>query len=475
MKKLGEILCIPAILLAGNCFSQQVIATAGSTATGAGIELSWTIGEPVTATGMGSDFYLTQGYQQGQPEIQMDNQVISLSEGWNVISARVIPEHKTMEEIFQQMITLGYLIKVMDEEGKTLEDWGVFGGWQNGIGNLSSTEGYNVKVKSPTSLSIEGSKYLFPFHIDLTTGWNMISWPTEAEQDGEDVFNALISEGKLIKVMNEAGNTLEDWGVFGDWTNNIGNLKPGEGYKVKVNGDCTLFIHESGTKSEIVLPAPLASAHFVPAFKGYGTEHMNIHVVNLTESGIKPGDEIGVFDGDICVGSVKIPNQFLSTISIPVSANDGLEGKNGFTPENTIEMKLYRNGSEYPVILQPLSENGTLFKKRSSLFAQVGLATGVDDLFNPEFTEINCYPNPFSEEVTVELKLANDSEVQLEVLNQLGQKVKIISTKQIMPGGLHKLTWNGRNENNSQVSPGIYHLRIEIDNSVIINKVVFSK
>jgi len=79
MKKLGEILCIPAILLAGNCFSQQVIATAGSTATGAGIELSWTIGEPVTATGMGSDFYLTQGYQQGQPEIQMDNQVISLS------------------------------------------------------------------------------------------------------------------------------------------------------------------------------------------------------------------------------------------------------------------------------------------------------------------------------------------------------------------------------------------------------------
>ncbi len=258
MKNLGAILSVPAILLAGNCFSQQVIATAGGSGTGTGIELSWTIGEPVTATGQGADFYLTQGYQQGQPEIQMDNQEISLSEGWNVISARVIPEHKTMEEVFHQMILAGHLIKVMDEEGKTLEDWGVYGGWQNGIGNLSSTEGYNVKVKSPTSLSLEGSKYLFPFHIDLTTGWNMISWPTEAEQDGEDVFNALISEGKLIKVMNETGKTLEDWGVFGGWTNNIGNLKPGEGYKVKVNGDCTLFIHENGTKSEIVLPAPLA-------------------------------------------------------------------------------------------------------------------------------------------------------------------------------------------------------------------------
>jgi flagellar hook assembly protein FlgD len=77
--------------------------------------------------------------------------------------------------------------------------------------------------------------------------------------------------------------------------------------------------------------------------------------------------------------------------------------------------------------------------------------------------------------VNIEIKLAKDSEVQVEVLNQLGQKVKIITSKQIMPGGLHKLTWNGRNENNSQVSPGIYHLRTEIDNSVIINKVVLSK
>jgi hypothetical protein len=475
MKNLGEILCIPVILMAGNCFSQQVIATAGSTATGAGIELSWTIGEPVTATAPGSGFFLTQGFHQGQPVIQINNQEIGLTEGWNIVSARVIPDNKDMMDVFQTMISTGYLKKVMNEEGKTLEDWGVYGGWTNGIGNLTSTEGYKVNVKTNTDLSVDGAVFIFPFHIQLTEGWNIISWPSPNDQEGMDVFNALIDAGKLKKVMNESGQTIEDWGIFGGWKNNIGNLQPGEGYNVNVNSDCILIINESGTKSEVILPNPVASTHFIPAFKGNGTDHMNIYLVNLAESGIKTGDEIGVFDENVCVGAVKIPNQFLSDVSIPVSANDGLEEKNGFTVGNNIEMRLFRNGLEYPVTLQPLSESGAIFKKGSSLFAQLDLTTGTEGLPGLGFTEINCYPNPFSEEVNIEIKLVKDSEIQVEVLNQLGQKVKIISTKQIVPGGLHKLTWNGRNENNSQVSPGIYHLRTEIDNSVIINKVVLSK
>jgi len=105
MKKLGEILCIPAILLAGNCFSQQVIATAGSTATGVGIQLSWTIGEPVTSTTRGEDFYLTQGFHQSQPITAMVNQELSFSEGWNIMSARVIPGNKDMMDVFQLLIS----------------------------------------------------------------------------------------------------------------------------------------------------------------------------------------------------------------------------------------------------------------------------------------------------------------------------------------------------------------------------------
>jgi hypothetical protein len=65
MKRLSYILSlIPAILIAGNSFSQQVIATAGSSGSGTGIQLSWTIGEPVIETFTGANNILTQGFHQ---------------------------------------------------------------------------------------------------------------------------------------------------------------------------------------------------------------------------------------------------------------------------------------------------------------------------------------------------------------------------------------------------------------------------
>jgi hypothetical protein len=460
-----------ALLMSGNSFSQQVIATAGSSGSGTGIQLSWTIGEPVTSTAQSTEFILTQGFHQGQPDVQMETQSISLSVGWNIISSQVIPGNKNLIDVFQPLIAAGSLIKVQDESGFSLEN--IFGDWNNNIGDMVLSEGYKIKVNTNNSLKISGTPLLFPYPIPLTVGWNIIGYPQTAAFNGLDIVKQLIDGNSLLKVQDEAGYSIEY--IFGEWKNDISSFEGGEGYKVKVSKDDTLWIYDSyPTKSVILEPLRETATHFIPAFKGNGTDHMNIHLFNLAESGINTGDEIGVFDGDICVGSTKINIQN-SSINIPVSANDGLEGKNGFTVGNGIEMRLYRNGMAYPVTIQPLNGSGTIFSKGSSLFAQLDLTTGAEGMPGSDFTEINCYPNPFSEEVNIEIKLAKDSEIQVEVLNQLGQKVKIITTKQIMPGGLHKLTWNGRNENNSHVSPGIYHLRTEIDNSVNITKVVFSK
>jgi flagellar hook assembly protein FlgD len=71
--------------------------------------------------------------------------------------------------------------------------------------------------------------------------------------------------------------------------------------------------------------------------------------------------------------------------------------------------------------------------------------------------------------------LAEDAQVEVEVLNQLGQRVKTITTKKQLTSGVHRLIWNGRNAGNGEVSPGIYHLRIEIDNIITHRKIVLSK
>jgi len=411
------------------------------------------------------------------------NQSIILNPGWNIMSLRVIPENANLKDILQPLINEGKLKKVMDETGHLIEDWGSSnGGWQNSIGESQNTEGYKINVTSDVLLEIAGVPIQLPINIPLIEGWNIISWPSPVEQDGMDVFHDLIEVGKLKKVMDESGYIIEDWGVSnGGWQNFIGNLKPGEGYKVNVTSACTLTINETGTKSNAIIPEFLVSTHFIPAFKGNGIDHMNINLVNLTESGIMEGDEIGVFDGNVCVGSAQISSQQSlianrNSISIPVSAIDGIEGKNGYSEGNSIILKLFRNGSEYPLTIQPLNQSKIVFEKGSSLFAQVDLATGLDGrIAGATQTEINCYPNPFSNEVNIEIKLVKDSEVEVEVLNQLGQRVKMITTKQLLQGSLHKLTWNGRNASNQQVSPGVYHLKVNLDGTYIHRKIVYSK
>jgi len=46
--------------------AQQVISAAGATASGTGVQLSWTIGEPVIETFTGATAILTQGFHQSR-------------------------------------------------------------------------------------------------------------------------------------------------------------------------------------------------------------------------------------------------------------------------------------------------------------------------------------------------------------------------------------------------------------------------
>jgi hypothetical protein len=409
----------------------------------------------------------------------IDKQEIGLLSGWNIMSFGVMPNDSNLKNILQPLIDNETLKKVMDEEGNTIEDWGVYGGWKNAIGNIKSTEGYKINVNLPATLTTAGVRIQIPINITLIAGWNIISWPLASEQSGMAVFQSLIDSGKLKKVMDETGNTIEDWGVFGGWKNNIGNFMPGEGYKVNVTGDCILNICESNTKSQRIIPEKTATSHFIPAFKGNGINHMNINLVNLKESGIIDGDEIGIFDGNICVGSAKFSTQDSefgiqkSLLSIPVSASDNSDGKNGYSDGNTITFKLFRKGNEYPLNLEPINNVKTVFEKGGSLFAEVNLTTRAEIFSEDEQAEIKCYPNPFSDAVTIELYLKTDTKVEIEVMNNMGQRVKLIVLKQQIPGGKHLFTWDGRNDGNQRVSNGVYHLKINLGETIIKKKIVY--
>jgi hypothetical protein len=406
-----------------------------------------------------------------------DKQEISLGVGWNIFSANLAPNDSNLMNILQPLINAGKLKKVMDEAGNAIEDRGIFGGWTNGIGNIKTTEGYAINVTSQSTLEIYGNPVQLPIEIPLSKGWNIISWPAQFEQDGMDVFQTLIDEGKLKKVMNEEGQTIEDWGTFGGWKNNIGNLAPGEGFKVNVTDDCTLTVDENIVKSQAIIPKSKTTTHFISSYIGNGFNHMNINVVNLPVNIFNTGDELAVFDKDICVGAVKIQDHHLRnfSVSIVTSASDNT-GMKGFTEGNSFFLKLWDSRQNREIVLEPEILKGTsTFAKNETTFASLEkyVKTGLEGIYGSNYNEINCFPNPFSDEITIEIILGADSEVFVEVLNQLGQQVKILYPQNELNKGNHQIKWNGKNGANQNVPAGIYFVRAIIGNKILFDKVVY--
>ena len=388
-----------------------------------------------------------------------DTITLSFNAGWNIFSSTVMPGNADMENIFQTLIEDGQLKKVMDESGNTLENFGVFGGWKNGIVDLKRTEGYKINMISPATLDLMGSIASFPFEIQLNAGWNIISWPSANEQDALDVFQSLINSGTLKKVMDESGNVIENYGVFGDWKNFIGNLKPGEGYKVNVISASNLIINESGSKSEVILNKTVASTHFQPVFEGHGVDQMNINLVNLSESGIITGDEIGVFYENVCVGSGKVSDQNSTILNIIASAADNNNGEiNGFMPGGEVILKLFRNGGEYLLPFTPVNNSSNIFEKNGSIFATVSTHLTTDVVMPENELEISFYPNPFNEFITIQINLKKRDNLTVEVYDLFSRR--IVQLYNGSADGMLKINWDGNNSAGNRVAPGVYAIRV---------------
>lgn len=399
--------------------------------------------------------------------------------GWNLFSVPADPENTDLKNLFQPLIDYGSLVKIQDEQGNALEDWGMMGGWRNFIGDISPTEGYKIRIVSEDELEVCGLPVDYPFAIPLSAGWNIIGFPHTASTNGMDIIQPLIDKGSLQKVQDETGNAIEDWGMMGGWRNFIGEFSPGKGFKIKLASDDTLLIQEAYPKSTAQFPETVPASYFKPGFTGNGVDHMNINVSSLPANKLQSGDELAVFDGEICVGAKKLqPHHFArQVISIPVSAKDQY-GMPGFSEGNTITLKLWSSAKNKEFLLEPeiLKGTSTFMKHESTLMSLEKLAvTGLDYEPGKNKPELYCYPNPFSNEITIEVTLAEDTEVQVEIFNQLGQKVKILTPKQFLTTGRHPLVWDGKNVQNQKISPGIYFVRFLTGNFQLYEKIILSE
>lgn len=357
-------------------------------------------------------------------------QTIELKKGYNMVSTYVDPSDPSVNTVTQAIRDNGNLIKVQDESGNSYENWGNLGGWINNLGSLKETEGYKIRVADNCSLQVTGTSITLPLDITLNTGWNIISFPRTDVLDAMTLIQPLIDQNLLIKVQDEAGNSIENWGIYGGWKNGIGNFNPGRAYRVKVNASAILNIRQSYPKSAIVPIYAEQTSHFSSVAEGNGYEHENINLVGLNGSGLVAGDELAAYDGNLCVGTLKITEQMLiqGSASLIASCSTGDQIKDGFKVGSSIQIRAWKQVSDSETQVQTAILSGSLnYLKNASTMVKMRSTT--TSISNPvDITQVEVFPNPSQGQFTVRFSDLPSNGSHIDIYDISGRK---LSSRQI--------------------------------------------
>jgi len=102
-----------------------------------------------------------------------------------------------------------------------------------------------------------------------------------------------------------------------------------------------------------------------------------------------------------------------------------------------------------------------------------GTATEEGDVLPRQMTLEAPYPNPFTDEVTLPLKLHASDSITAGIFDLTGRRVRSLGTH-AFDAGKYTLTWDGTNEEGYRASPGVYFIRVFHGQQVDVQKVVLN-
>jgi len=202
-----------------------------------------------------------------------------------------------------------------------------------------------------------------------------------------------------------------------------------------------------------------------PGIGGMGSPFISLDVIGLEFGTVEVGQTAtqqftisNVGDSPL-IGVITSPECFNvdqaadNQLTFYVAAGDEIEIDVEFAPLEAIEysdiITIISNDSVQPLIELPV--------------IGFGEGTGTDPNLIPALTTLyGNYPNPFNPTTTISYGLNQDSDVKLYVYNIRGQKVKTL-VQENQKAGYHQVRWNGRDENNKNVTSGVYFYELDVD------------
>ena len=95
-----------------------------------------------------------------------------------------------------------------------------------------------------------------------------------------------------------------------------------------------------------------------------------------------------------------------------------------------------------------------------------------DEPLPEDFRLYQSYPNPFSDETTIDFDVFQPGKASITIYNILGQKVKTLVEDYFLQK--HHITfWDGLDENGKRVAAGIYFYKLETAHFSTVKRMVY--
>jgi hypothetical protein len=162
---------------------------------------------------------------------------------------------------------------------------------------------------------------------------------------------------------------------------------------------------------------------------------------------------------------------------LDVDANVEVLGITARAPQGWISASKIENGKVTIAMagLEPLKDGSIAYlslriinkEANATIFGNANLNDGYSAALNSvtvreiptEFALSQNYPNPFNPTTSIKFAIPENANVQLNIYNMLGQKVRTIMDG-MQDAGYYTVNWDGNNDLGSKVSSGIYIYRI---------------
>lgn len=389
--------------------------------------------------------------------------VVIASNQFNLVSLNHYPQNPDASTVFGGIN--GLKIVYDDHGGAFIPDYNI-----NTIGSVDITEGYYLFFDSTCidfsylGLPINAIDWPLTFQANR---YNYFSYLKDTPTDVQQIFSAISDSIEIIQ-SDDGGIWIPSLPI-----NTLGNLEPGEGYKIFLAGNTDIvFTYSSSQLSKAVtLAESIVPEHFnvKPSGLPYA---IIVQQAFIGDKPLEKGDEIAVFDGVKCVGAT----YFSSTYPIVITAWEGQEKfeVDGFTPDNPISLKLYSNkyNKEFTLNAQFQTENEGLFK--SAEYSVVLSAKTSKNAFPDRYALGQNYPNPFNSETTIPYQLPEDTKVRLVLYNMLGQEI-IVLVNDSQLASYYEVHWDGRDSEGNIVPSGVYFCLLQTPKYQKTNKLLILK